>query len=72
MIREFVDDMDRNIDEFESMMTKTRSSRREPWGRGAATEMAVAWSITGPMLRASGIPTTCGAYSRIRCTTALT
>jgi NADH:ubiquinone oxidoreductase subunit D len=55
MIREFVADMDRNIDEFESMMTRNEIFRARTVGIGALTaEEAIAYSITGPMLRATG------------------
>src|SRR4051794_34467793 len=57
MIRSFVDDMDRNIDEFESMMTDNEIFKARTQGMGVMpAEMAVAYSITGPMLRASGVP----------------
>ncbi|MEA2641565.1 MAG: NADH-quinone oxidoreductase subunit [Chloroflexota bacterium] len=57
MIREFVADMDRNIDEFESMMTDNEIFKARTQGIGAlSADDAIANSITGPMLRASGVP----------------
>jgi NADH-quinone oxidoreductase subunit D len=57
MIRGFVVDMDRNIDEFESMMTTNEIFKARTQGIGIMpADMAVAFSITGPMLRASGVP----------------
>ncbi len=57
LIREFVADMDRNIDEFESMMTKNEIFRARTVGIGVLpADEAIAYSITGPMLRASGVP----------------
>jgi NADH:ubiquinone oxidoreductase subunit D len=57
MIREFVVDMDRNIDEFESMMTKNEIFRARTIGIGVLpADEAIAYSITGPMLRAAGVP----------------
>ncbi|MBM2810370.1 MAG: NADH-quinone oxidoreductase subunit [Chloroflexi bacterium] len=56
LIRSVVDDMDRNIDEFESMMTENEIFRARTIGIGVLpAEMAVDYSITGPMLRASGV-----------------
>lgn len=56
-IRDFVAEMDRNIDEFEGMMTRNEIFRARTVGMGVlAPDTAVAYSITGPMLRASGIP----------------
>lgn len=55
-IRSLVTDMDRNIDEFESMMTRNEIFRARTIGIGVLpADMAVGYSITGPMLRASGI-----------------
>lgn len=57
LIRGFVDDMDRNVDEFESLMTRNEIFMARTKGIGVLTsEVAIAHSITGPMLRASGIP----------------
>jgi len=57
MIREFVPEMDRNIDEFESMMTKNEIFRARTVGIGVLpADEAIAHSITGPMLRAAGVP----------------
>jgi NADH:ubiquinone oxidoreductase subunit D len=57
LIREFVVDMDRNIDEFESMMTKNEIFRARTIGIGVLpADEAIAYSITGPMLRAAGVP----------------
>jgi len=57
VIRKFVADMDRNIDEFEAMMTGNEIFQARTKGIGILpADMAVAYSVTGPMLRASGIP----------------
>lgn len=57
MIRSFVADMDRNVDEFESMMTGNEIFKARTQGIGILpADMAVAFSITGPMLRGSGVP----------------
>lgn len=56
LIRGLVADMDRNIDEFESMMTRNEIFRARTVGIGVLpAEMALDYSITGPMLRASGV-----------------
>lgn len=55
-IRDFVAEMDRSIDEFESMLTTNEIFRARTVGIGVLpAEEAIAYSITGPMLRASGI-----------------
>jgi NADH:ubiquinone oxidoreductase subunit D len=55
LIRGFVADMDRNIDEFESMMTRNEIFRARTIGIGILpADKAIAYSITGPMLRAAG------------------
>jgi NADH:ubiquinone oxidoreductase subunit D len=55
LIRRFVADMDRNIDEFESMMTRNEIFRARTVGIGILpADEAIAYSITGPMLRAAG------------------
>ncbi len=55
-IRDFIDDMDRGVDEFESMLTKNEIFRARTEGIGVlAAETAVQYGITGPMLRASGV-----------------
>jgi NADH:ubiquinone oxidoreductase subunit D len=47
--------MDRNIDEFESMMTRNEIFRARTVGIGILPAVeAIAYSITGPMLRAAG------------------
>jgi NADH:ubiquinone oxidoreductase subunit D len=57
LIREFVADMDRNIDEFESMMTRNEIFQARTVDIGVLpADKAIAYSITGPMLRASGVP----------------
>ena len=56
MIRDFVSDMDRNIDEFESMLTDNEIFKARTEGIGVlSAEDAIAYSITGPMLRATGV-----------------
>ena len=56
-IREFVADMDKNVDEFESMLTRNEIFRARTIGIGVLSpDAAVQYSITGPMLRASGVP----------------
>jgi NADH-quinone oxidoreductase subunit D len=56
MIRSFVDDMDRSVDEFETMMTDNEIFKARTQRIGVLSgEDAVAYSITGPMLRASGV-----------------
>jgi NADH:ubiquinone oxidoreductase subunit D len=55
VIKGFVADMDRNIDEFESMMTRNEIFRARTVGIGVLpADEAIAHSITGPMLRAAG------------------
>jgi len=57
MIRKFVGDMDRNIDEVEAMMTGNEIFKARTQKIGVLpADMAVAYSISGPMLRASGVP----------------
>jgi NADH:ubiquinone oxidoreductase subunit D len=56
MIRSFVDDIDRNVDEFESMMTENEIFKARTQGIGILPrETAIAYSMSGPMLRASGV-----------------
>src|SRR5438094_3761037 len=56
MIRSFIADMDRNIDEFEAMMTTNEIFRARTERIGVLpADMAVDYSITGPMLRGSGV-----------------
>jgi NADH:ubiquinone oxidoreductase subunit D len=56
MIRGFIADMDRNVDEFEAMLTRNEIFRARTVGIGVLpTEMAIGYSITGPMLRASNV-----------------
>src|SRR6266545_776621 len=57
MIESFVADMDRSVDEFESMMTDNEIFKARTQRIGILTaDEAIANSITGPMLRASGVP----------------
>jgi NADH-quinone oxidoreductase subunit D len=57
MIRELVAEMDRNVDEFEAMMTTNEIFLARTRGIGILpAERAIDYSITGPMLRASGVP----------------
>ena len=57
LIGEFIDDMDRSVDEFESMMTTNEIFKARTQRIGIlSAEEAIAYSITGPMLRASGVP----------------
>lgn len=56
MIRSFVDDMDRNIDEFEAMLTTNEIFKARTQKIGILpADTAIAYSITGPMLRAGGM-----------------
>lgn len=56
MIRQFVADIDRNVDEFEAMLTGNEifKARTQRIGILSAQD-AIAYGITGPMLRASGV-----------------
>src|SRR5581483_11324350 len=57
MIRRFVGEMDRNIDEVEAMMTGNEIFKARTQDIGVLpADTALAYSITGPMLRASGVP----------------
>jgi len=56
VIRGFVDDMDRNVDEFESMLTSNEIFKARTQQIGILpADVAIAYSITGPMLRGSGV-----------------
>ena len=55
-IRQFVADIDRNVDEFEAMLTGNEIFQARTKGIGILSgEDAVAYGITGPMLRASNV-----------------
>lgn len=56
LVRSFTADIDRNVDEFESMMTQNEIFKARTQGIGVMPrEMAIAYSMSGPMLRASGV-----------------
>jgi NADH:ubiquinone oxidoreductase subunit D len=56
MIRQFVADIDRNVDEFEAMLTGNEIFKARTLGIGILSGRdAIAYGITGPMLRASGV-----------------
>ena len=56
VIRGFADDMDRNVDEFESMLTSNEIFKARTQQIGILpADVAIAYSITGPMLRGSGV-----------------
>jgi NADH-quinone oxidoreductase subunit D len=56
LIKGFIADMDKSIDEFESMMTRNEIFRARTIGVGVLpAQTAIDYSITGPMLRASGV-----------------
>jgi NADH-quinone oxidoreductase subunit C/D len=55
MIREFLDDFPKKLDEYDSMVMGNRILQARTKGVGACTlEEAVDWGITGPNLRACG------------------
>jgi NADH:ubiquinone oxidoreductase subunit D len=55
--RPFLDKMPAKIDEYESLLTENEIFRARTIGIGQLPpEMARAYSVTGPILRASGIP----------------
>jgi len=52
----FTDDFPRRIDEYEVLLTENRIWKQRTVGIGVVPpEMALAWGMTGPMLRGSGI-----------------
>ena len=52
----FCDDFPRRVDEYETLLTDNRIWKQRTVGIGVVPpEMALAWSMTGPMLRGSGI-----------------
>lgn len=56
VIRQFVADIDRNVDEFEAMLTRNEIFKARTQGIGILSGRdAIAFGITGPMLRASGV-----------------
>jgi NADH-quinone oxidoreductase subunit D len=56
VIRGFVDDIERNVDEFEAMLTTNEIFKARTQQIGVLpAEEAIAYSITGPMLRGSGV-----------------
>jgi NADH:ubiquinone oxidoreductase subunit D len=57
MIRKFVGEMDRATDQAEAMMTTNEIFRARTQGIGVLPrDMALGYSMSGPMLRASGVP----------------
>ena len=56
MIHQFVAEMDRNVDEFEAMLTHNEIFKARTQRIGIlSAEDAIRYSITGPMLRASSV-----------------
>ncbi len=52
----FCDDFPRRVDEYETLLTDNRIWKQRTVGIGVVpTEMALAWGMTGPMLRGSGL-----------------
>ena len=52
----FTDDFPRRVDEYETLLTDNRIWKQRTVGIGVVpTEMALAWGMTGPMLRGSGL-----------------
>jgi NADH-quinone oxidoreductase subunit D len=52
----FCDDFPRRVDEYETLLTDNRIWKQRTVGIGVVPpEMALAWGMTGPMLRGSGI-----------------
>jgi len=52
----FTDDFPRRVDEYETLLTDNRIWKQRTVGIGVVTpEQALAWGMTGPMLRGSGI-----------------
>jgi len=58
MVKSFVDDaMPRAVEDVEALLNKNRIFVDRTQGVGALSrEEAIAWSLTGPMARASGVP----------------
>lgn len=57
MCRQFVEEMPRNIDEYERMLTTNEIFLARTRNVGVLpAEMAIDYSVTGPVLRASGVP----------------
>ena len=52
----FTDDFPKRVDEYETLLTDNRIWKQRTVGIGVVPpEMALAWGMTGPMLRGSGI-----------------
>ncbi|HEX5757424.1 MAG TPA: NADH-quinone oxidoreductase subunit D [Arenimonas sp.] len=52
----FCDDFPKRVDEYETLLTDNRIWKQRTVGIGVVTpEMALAWGMSGPMLRGSGI-----------------
>ena len=52
----FADDFPRRVDEYETLLTDNRIWKQRTVGIGVVPpEMALAWGMTGPMLRGSGV-----------------
>ncbi len=52
----FADDFPKRVDEYETLLTDNRIWKQRTVGIGVVTpEQALAWGMTGPMLRGSGI-----------------
>ncbi|HEX7374549.1 MAG TPA: NADH-quinone oxidoreductase subunit D [Steroidobacteraceae bacterium] len=52
----FTDDFPRRVDEYETLLTDNRIWKQRTVGIGVVPpEMALAWGMTGPMLRGSGV-----------------
>jgi NADH dehydrogenase I D subunit len=57
MVRTFLDKFPKIIDETELMLSSNRIFKDRTVGVGTMTaEQAIAWGLTGPLLRASGVP----------------
>jgi NADH-quinone oxidoreductase subunit C/D len=55
--RALLDSIPRFLDDVEKLVTNNRIVRNRLQGTGVVTkEQAIAWGLTGPMLRASGVP----------------
>jgi NADH-quinone oxidoreductase subunit D len=56
-LRSFLDDFPRRIDEYESLLTRNPIFIERTRGIGVlSAETALQWGVTGPILRASGMP----------------
>ena len=52
----FTDDFPRRVDEYETLLTDNRIWKQRTVGIGVVPpEQALAWGMTGPMIRGSGI-----------------